>query len=94
MLAGAWSRRISEEHRLVHLVDGDDMVILPARFTAGDPAKHELRHRLWKTRGRTSVAGVLEVGEALPDVGEAVGGVARVEVTQHDLAGPRARRGW
>jgi len=36
----------------------------------------------------------LEVGEALPDVGEAVGGVARVEVTQHDLAGPRARRGW
>jgi toxin YoeB len=32
MLAGAWSRRISEEHRLVYLVDGDDMVILPAHF--------------------------------------------------------------
>jgi toxin YoeB len=32
MLAGAWSRRISEEHRLVYLVDGDDIVILQARF--------------------------------------------------------------
>jgi len=32
MLAGAWSRRISEENRLVYLVDGDDLVILQARF--------------------------------------------------------------
>jgi toxin YoeB len=32
MLAGAWSRRISEEHCLVYLVDGDDLVILQARF--------------------------------------------------------------
>jgi toxin YoeB len=32
MLAGCWSRRISEEHRLVHLVDGDDLVILQARY--------------------------------------------------------------
>jgi toxin YoeB len=32
LLAGAWSRRISEEHRLVYLVDGDDFVILQARF--------------------------------------------------------------
>ncbi|HSK54809.1 MAG TPA: Txe/YoeB family addiction module toxin [Jiangellales bacterium] len=32
MLAGAWSRRIGEEHRLVYLVDGDDLVILQARF--------------------------------------------------------------
>jgi toxin YoeB len=31
-LAGAWSRRIGEEHRLVYLVDGDDLVILQARF--------------------------------------------------------------
>jgi toxin YoeB len=31
-LTGAWSRRISEEHRLVYLVDGDDIVILQARF--------------------------------------------------------------
>jgi toxin YoeB len=30
--AGAWSRRISEEHRLVYLVDGDDVVVLQARF--------------------------------------------------------------
>ncbi|MDQ2707883.1 MAG: Txe/YoeB family addiction module toxin [Actinomycetota bacterium] len=30
--AGAWSRRISEEHRLVHVVDGDDIVILQARY--------------------------------------------------------------
>jgi len=30
--AGAWSRRISEEHRLVCLVDGDDLVILQARY--------------------------------------------------------------
>jgi toxin YoeB len=32
MLAGTWSRRISEEHRLVYLIDGDDLVILQARF--------------------------------------------------------------
>jgi toxin YoeB len=32
LLAGAWSRRISEEHRLVYLVDRDDLVILQARF--------------------------------------------------------------
>ena len=30
MLAGAWSRRITEEHRLVYLVDGEDLVILQA----------------------------------------------------------------
>ena len=32
VLAGCWSRRISEEHRLVYLVDGDDLVILQARY--------------------------------------------------------------
>jgi toxin YoeB len=32
MLAGAWSRRITEEHRLVYLVDDDDLVIMQARF--------------------------------------------------------------
>jgi toxin YoeB len=31
-LAGAWSRRITEEHRLVYLVDDDDLVVLQARF--------------------------------------------------------------
>lgn len=31
-LTGAWSRRISDEHRLVYLVDGDDIVILQARY--------------------------------------------------------------
>ncbi len=31
-LAGTWSRRITEEHRLVYLVDGDDVVILQARY--------------------------------------------------------------
>ena len=30
--AGCWSRRISEEHRLVYLVDADDIVILQARY--------------------------------------------------------------
>ncbi len=32
MLAGAWSRRITEEHRLFSLFVGDDLVILQARF--------------------------------------------------------------
>ena len=32
VLAGAWSRRISEEHRLVYLVEDDDLIILQARF--------------------------------------------------------------
>lgn len=32
MFAGCWSRRIIEEHRLVYLVDGDDLVILQARY--------------------------------------------------------------
>ena len=30
-LSGTWSRRITEEHRLVYLVDGDDLMILQAR---------------------------------------------------------------
>lgn len=32
MLAGCWSRRITEEHRLVYLVEDDDLVILQDRF--------------------------------------------------------------
>ena len=32
LLAGAWSRRINDEHRLVYLGDGEDLVILTARF--------------------------------------------------------------
>ena len=31
-LSGAWSRRINEEHRLVYLVDGDDLIVLQARY--------------------------------------------------------------
>ncbi len=31
-LPGAWSRRITEEHRLVYLVDGDHIVILQCRY--------------------------------------------------------------
>ncbi|QYH20568.1 Txe/YoeB family addiction module toxin [Corynebacterium aquatimens] len=29
---GAWSRRITQEHRLVYLVEGRDLVILQARY--------------------------------------------------------------
>jgi toxin YoeB len=32
MLAGAWSRRISDEHRPVYLVVGDGILVLQARF--------------------------------------------------------------
>lgn len=32
MFAGCWSRRITDEHRLVYLVDDDDLVILQARI--------------------------------------------------------------
>jgi toxin YoeB len=32
MLAGAWSRRISDEHRPVYLVVGDGILVLRARF--------------------------------------------------------------
>ena len=31
-LSGAWSRRIDEEHRLVYTVDGNDLIILQARY--------------------------------------------------------------
>jgi toxin YoeB len=31
-LAGAWSRRITAEHRLVYLVDGGQLVILQCRY--------------------------------------------------------------
>ncbi|NLG55796.1 MAG: Txe/YoeB family addiction module toxin [Rhodococcus sp.] len=31
-ISGAWSRRITDEHRLVYLVDGDDLIILQARY--------------------------------------------------------------
>lgn len=29
---GAWSRRITDEHRLVYLVEGDHLVLLQARY--------------------------------------------------------------
>lgn len=32
LLSGAWSRRITDEHRLVYLIDGEDLVILQARY--------------------------------------------------------------
>lgn len=32
MFAGARSRRISGEHRLVYLVDDEDLIVLQARF--------------------------------------------------------------
>ena len=32
LLSGTWSRRISDEHRLVYLIVGDDLVILQARY--------------------------------------------------------------
>ena len=34
-LAGAWSRRIDEQHRLVYLIEGNDVVILQARYHYG-----------------------------------------------------------
>ena len=32
VLAGCWSRRIDDEHRLIYLVEGGDTVILQARY--------------------------------------------------------------
>lgn len=29
---GAWSRRITDEHRLVYIVDGEDLIVLQARY--------------------------------------------------------------
>ncbi|MGY1643031.1 Txe/YoeB family addiction module toxin [Geodermatophilus sp. SYSU D00703] len=31
-LSGCWSRRIDQEHRLVHTVDGDQLVVLQVRY--------------------------------------------------------------
>ena len=31
-LSGYWSRRITDEHRLVYTVDGDDLIIIQARY--------------------------------------------------------------
>lgn len=31
-LANAWSRRITDEHRLVYVVRGDDLILLQARY--------------------------------------------------------------
>lgn len=31
-IAGAWSRRITEEHRLIYRVVGDDLQIIQARY--------------------------------------------------------------
>ncbi len=31
-LAGAWSRRITDEHRLVYLAAGDEIIVLQARY--------------------------------------------------------------
>ena len=35
VLRGAWSRRIDDEHRLVYYVDGEDLVVLQARYHYG-----------------------------------------------------------
>lgn len=32
LYAGAWSRRIDDEHRFVYLVDGTDLAVLQARY--------------------------------------------------------------
>ncbi|WP_129660242.1 Txe/YoeB family addiction module toxin [Rothia halotolerans] len=32
LFAGAWSRRITQEHRLVYLVEEEDLIVLQARF--------------------------------------------------------------
>lgn len=31
-IPGAWSRRITEEHRLVYRVEGDDLLLLQTRY--------------------------------------------------------------
>ncbi|MGC8492546.1 MAG: Txe/YoeB family addiction module toxin [Syntrophobacteraceae bacterium] len=31
-LAGCWSRRITQEHRLVYKVNGDDIIVLSCRY--------------------------------------------------------------
>nr|WP_231375825.1 Txe/YoeB family addiction module toxin [Corynebacterium aquatimens] len=31
-ISGAWSRRVTEEHRLVYMVEGEDLVIFQARY--------------------------------------------------------------
>lgn len=31
-ISGAWSRRITEEHRLVYSVSGDDLIVLQVRY--------------------------------------------------------------
>ena len=36
-IVGAWSRRITEEHRLVYQLAGDDLVLLQARYHYGKP---------------------------------------------------------
>ncbi|MBG9386891.1 Txe/YoeB family addiction module toxin [Caenimonas aquaedulcis] len=35
-LAGCWSRRINERHRLVYRVDGNDLVVLACLYHYGD----------------------------------------------------------
>lgn len=35
-LRGWWSRRITQEHRLVYRVDGDVLVVMQCRFHYGD----------------------------------------------------------
>lgn len=35
-ITGAWSRRITDEHRLVYMVVGDDLIILQARYHHDD----------------------------------------------------------
>lgn len=32
ILQGCWSRRLDDEHRLVYMVEGEDIVVLQARY--------------------------------------------------------------
>ena len=36
-IVGAWSRRITEEHRVVYQLLGEDLVVLQARYHYGKP---------------------------------------------------------
>ncbi len=57
MLAGAWSRRMTEEHRLVYLVDGADLSAGPSdqRWTPGGVGPRSRGVRALRSAGMESV---------------------------------------
>ena len=103
---GGWSWRITDEHRLVHLLGGDDLIVLPSRYrhwsVRREPAASledtgvRPEHRDWYRGGSGRVRDrcrppVVECDEDAPLFRRAMNGVSAVP---QGVSGIDVIEGW